>query len=68
MEKLPHSGEQGRPFGFACDGKCRICPYPGANCKTLTAAPAHPERETHCNQTWMDPETQDAIMKKLHLK
>jgi hypothetical protein len=53
---------------FPCDEKCRICPYPGANCKTIRLVPVLPERETDMKRVWMDPELQDELIKKLHLR
>ncbi len=32
-------------ISFACNGKCRICPYPGANCKTISLFSVQMERE-----------------------
>lgn len=52
---------------FACDGKCRICPYPGAHCKTITVLPALPVREEDRHRTWMDPELQAQIRKKYRI-
>lgn len=52
---------------FSCGGKCRICPYPGANCKHITVKPDIPEREVDENPNWMDPEFQDQLRKMKHL-
>lgn len=52
---------------FLCGGKCRICPYPGAQCKHITVKPDIPEREVDEKPNWMDPEFQDELRKMKHL-
>lgn len=49
---------------FSCEGKCRICPYPGANCKTITLKPVLPERVSDPHRVWMDPQLQKDLKKK----
>jgi hypothetical protein len=45
---------------FLCDDKCRICPQPGANCKSnISVSPAPPERDANFHYTWIDFELMD---------
>ena len=53
---------------FSCGGKCRICPYPGANCKTITLKPKIPERDEPVHAVWMSQELQDEFLRKMHVK
>ena len=52
---------------FPCDGKCRICPYPGANCLTSAAKQTVPRRAEASQDAWMDPEVLAEIKRKLRL-
>lgn len=49
---------------FSCGGKCRICPFPGANCKEIRIKPDLPEREVDENRVCMSPDIEEALMKK----
>lgn len=50
-------------IAFTCDGKCRICPYPGANCKEIRIKPEIGEREEDVHRIWMSPEFQSELVK-----
>ena len=60
--------EEKKEAAFVCEGKCRICPFPGANCmhKEFTHPQGAPESDIH--RIWMSPDIQDELMKKLHVK
>ena len=68
MQSSQHVQKGIEPITFACEGKCRICPYPGANCKTISLNPDLPEREADPHRIWMDPGLQDQLMKQHRLK
>ena len=53
---------------FSCEGKCRICPYPGTNCKTVILKPNIPEREKPIHTVWVSQELQDEFLRKMHVK
>ena len=50
---------------FRCEGKCRICPYPGANCKTFGADA--PGREEDPDHLYMNEELKKSIMRQYHI-
>lgn len=68
MTNIDHTPKRKKEISFSCEGKCRICPYPGANCKTITLTPNIPERETDPHRVWMDPALQEKLMKEHCLK
>lgn len=51
---------------FSCDEKCRICPYPGANCKKVFAEAKTAEREEDEHRIWMSPELQEELIQRMH--
>ena len=51
---------------FNCDEKCRICPYPGANCKEIKIKPEIKEREVDEHRIWMSPELQSELIKRMN--
>lgn len=54
---------------FACEQKCRICPYPGANCKSKPMNTSFFDTaESGKLQRWMDPEIQDKAAKQMRVK
>ena len=55
-------------ISFACNGKCRICPYPGANCKTISLFPVQTEREIVTDEIRIDPEVEDRWLKELSIR
>lgn len=65
MSNFGHTPDKNSDIVFACEGKCRICPYPGANCKTITLHPPLPQRETDPHRVWVAPAIEEE-MKKLH--
>ena len=53
---------------FFCEGKCRICPYPGASCReSAIDSKRHRTREYDEDRVWMDPEFMEALKKARHL-
>ncbi len=52
---------------FLCDGKCRLCPYPGANCKKITVKPEIPVRELDKEPNWMNVEFQEELRRMKHI-
>lgn len=53
---------------FSCEGKCRLCPYPGANCKTIVRRPGVPDRSSEKPEIAVDSELQDQFLRKMHVK
>lgn len=53
---------------FSCNGKCRICPYPGAKCKTISVFPTPAEREIVKEDTRIDPVVEDRWLKELSIR
>lgn len=51
---------------FSCDEKCRICPYPGANCKKASAGTQAAEREEDAHRIWMSRELQEELIRQMH--
>lgn len=65
MSNTDHGSADNSEIVFACEGKCRICPYPGANCKTITLHPTSAQWETDPHRVWLNPMIEEEI-KKLH--
>jgi hypothetical protein len=58
------SNECAGEIAFLCDDKCRICPQPGANCKSnISVTPMLPERDKNFHYTWIDFELMDEELK-----
>lgn len=53
---------------FSCGGKCRICPYPGANCKTIVLRPHIPDRTEKRPEITISQELRDEFLRKMHVK
>lgn len=57
-----------KDISFRCKGKCRICPYPGANCRESDILSQRcPVRECDEDRIWMDSEFMAALRKERHL-
>lgn len=59
---------QENPPAFKCDGKCRICPYPGALCKDYIRTKSEStEHEQVKHGSYMKKDLQKKILKSLGL-
>ncbi len=67
MVKILNNHSASKEISFQCDGKCRICPYPGANCKSVGTVKT-PSLYVAKSQTFrLDSDLLSEVKCKLHL-